>query len=87
MNDYNLISYVSLVFLTTFAVTFLSTPLVAKFMKSHHITGKDVHKIGGPEIPEMCGIAILLGLSVGVIGYAILAPGSGEKPWLGSECY
>jgi UDP-N-acetylglucosamine--dolichyl-phosphate N-acetylglucosaminephosphotransferase len=76
MYDYNLISYVSVVFLTTFAVTFLSTPVIARFMKSHGITGKDVHKIGGPEIPEMCGMAILFGLSVGATGYAILVPGS-----------
>ena len=74
MNDYSLIPYLSFVFLTTFAVTFLSTPVVAKFMKSHGITGKDVHKIDSPEIPEMCGIAILIGLSVGAIGYAILVP-------------
>jgi len=79
MYDFNLISNVSFVFLTTFAVTFLSTPVVAKFMKSHGITGKDVHKIGCPEIPEMCGIAILLGLCVGTIGYTILAPGSARE--------
>ena len=86
MYDYDLISYVTLVFLTTFAVTFLSTPVVAKFMRSHGITGKDVHKIGGPEIPEMCGVAVLLGLSVGVIGYAIIAPGSARvaMAWLGT---
>ncbi|MGA3404534.1 MAG: glycosyltransferase 4 family protein [Candidatus Bathyarchaeia archaeon] len=79
MYDYNLISYVSVVFLTTFAVTFLSTPVIARFMKSHGITGKDVHKIGGPEIPEMCGMAILFGLSVGATGYAILVPGSARE--------
>lgn len=61
-------------------------PVVAKFMKRHGITGKDVHKIGGPEIPEMCGIAVLVGLSVAVIGYAILAPGSAREAmaWLGT---
>lgn len=86
MYDYSMISYVSFVFLATFAVTFLSTPIVAKFMKSHGITGKDVHKIGGPEIPEMCGIVVLFGLSVGVIGYAILVPGSAREAisWLGA---
>jgi UDP-GlcNAc:undecaprenyl-phosphate GlcNAc-1-phosphate transferase len=86
MYDYSLISYVSFVFLTTFAVTFLTIPFVAKLMKSHYITGKDVHKIASPEIPEMCGIAILLGLSVGVIGYVILVPGSEREAmaWLGT---
>ena len=85
--DYNsLISYVSFVFLATLAVTFISIPLVAKFMKSHGITGRDVHKIGGPEIPEMCGLAVLFGLSVGVIGYAIIAPSSVREAmaWLGA---
>jgi UDP-N-acetylglucosamine--dolichyl-phosphate N-acetylglucosaminephosphotransferase len=86
MYYYGLISYVLFVFLATFAVTFVSTPLAAKFMKSRGITGKDVHKIGGPEIPEMCGIAVLSGLSVGVIGYAILAPASAREAvaWLGA---
>ena len=85
--DYNsLISYVSFIFLATFAVTFISIPVVAKFMKSHGITGQDVHKIGGPEIPEMCGLGVLFGLSVGVIGYAILAPSSVREAmaWLGA---
>jgi len=81
--DYSLISFV---FLATFAVTFLSIPFVAKFMKNHGITGKDVHKISGPEIPEMCGVAVLVGLSVGVIGYAVMAPGSSREAiaWLGT---
>jgi len=79
MYDYNLIPNVSVVFLTTFAVTFLSIPVIARFMRSHGITGKDVHKIGGPEIPEMCGVAILFGLSVGVTGYAVLVPGSARE--------
>ena len=86
MYDYSLISYVAFVFLTTFAVTFLLIPVVAKFMKNHGITGKDVHKTVAPEIPEMCGIAVLLGLSIGVIGYAIMVPGSAREAtaWLGT---
>jgi UDP-N-acetylglucosamine--dolichyl-phosphate N-acetylglucosaminephosphotransferase len=79
MLNNNLITRISFVFLSTLVVTLISTPIVAKFMKNHGITGKDVHKIGMPDIPEMCGIAILLGLSVGVIGYAFLVPSAGRE--------
>jgi len=84
--DYSRIPYIPFVFLVTFAASFISTPLVARLMKNHGITGRDVHKIGGPEIPEMCGLAILFGLSVGAIGYAILVPDSAREAvaWLGT---
>ena len=86
MYFYNLISYLSFAFLMTFSATFISIPIIAKFMKNHGITGKDVHKIGSPEIPEMCGLALLIGLSSGVIVYALLVPISSRIAisWLGT---
>jgi len=83
MYDY---SVISTVFVTTLVVTFLSIPLVAKFMKSHGIVGKDVHKVGGPEIPEMCGLAVLVGLSAGTIVFVVMAPSAARDAvaWLGT---
>ena len=57
---------IALVFAVTFVITFVATPTLGKIMKRRGITGKDVHKLSKPEVPEMCGLAILLGLIVGV---------------------
>ncbi len=40
------------------------TPYVGKAMKAAGITGKDIHKPNPYEVPEMCGIALLLSLPV-----------------------
>lgn len=52
-----------------FVITLLVTPTIAKTMKTHNITGKDVHKPIQPEIPEMGGLSYICGLTV-VIGLA-----------------
>lgn len=61
------IAGIALVFVVTLVATFLATPNLARILKKRGITGKDVHKPSKPEIPEMCGLAILLGLAVGVV--------------------
>lgn len=63
-----------LIFTVTFIVTFIATPVIAKAMRKRGITGKDVHKPTKDAVPEMCGLAILLGLSVGAASYAVLFP-------------
>jgi UDP-N-acetylglucosamine--dolichyl-phosphate N-acetylglucosaminephosphotransferase len=65
---------VALIFIVTFLVTFISTPIIGKLMKQHGVTGRDVHKLSKTEIPEMCGLAILLGLTVGALCYALFFP-------------
>jgi UDP-N-acetylglucosamine--dolichyl-phosphate N-acetylglucosaminephosphotransferase len=40
----------------------VATPLIAKKMGKLNIVGVDVHKIGKPALPEMCGLSILIGL-------------------------
>lgn len=59
-----------------FVTTFISTPIIAKIMRRRGITGKDVHKTSKTEIPEMCGLAILLGLTLGCLAYAAAVPSS-----------
>jgi len=65
---------IGFIFVVTFVVTFVATPTIAKWMKSRGITGKDVHKLSKVEVPEMCGLAIILGLIAGVSAYTIVFP-------------
>jgi len=62
------------VFALGFAATFLSMPVVIQRMRKHRIVGVDVHKKDRPVIPEMGGIAVLLGLTVSVTVTAVLMP-------------
>lgn len=66
--------YVAITFIITFLVTFIATPAVAKVMKHRGITGEDVHKLSKVRVPEMCGLAILVGLTIGTTAYMILLP-------------
>jgi len=65
---------IALAFAASFLVTFAATPIVGKVMRKHGITGKDVHKLTRKRLPEMCGLAILLGLTVGVVIYTAIFP-------------
>lgn len=65
------IGFVSIV---TFIVTFAATPIVAKVMRSRGITGQDIHKLKKIEVPEMCGLAIIIGLVVGVLACILTFP-------------
>ena len=63
-------------FTVTFLTTFISTPFIARIMRRRGMTGRDVHKTSKLEIPEMCGLAILLGLTLGSLAYVFAAPES-----------
>ena len=66
------------IFGVTFIITFVATPIFGKFLKSRGIVGKDVHKSTKTEIPEMCGLAILLSLTIGAVVLTFFFP-SGER--------
>lgn len=67
-----------IVFLTGFAACFLSMPIVMRVMRKKGIVGRDVHKKELPLIPEMGGVAMLLGLlASSFVGWALL-PGKAE---------
>ncbi len=53
-----------------FAITLLLIPPVSRFMYRHGVVGADVHKKDRPLIPEMCGVAVVLGVtaSTSVVG-------------------
>jgi len=50
-----------IVALASFAITFLSVPVLIRKFARAGITGKDMHKAGKPEIPEMGGLAVVAG--------------------------
>lgn len=66
-----------LIFLGAFFITFLLTPVLKNRLGKMGITGRDLHKADGAEIPEMVGIAILAGFSIPVIAGYILYQSAG----------
>ena len=63
-----------LIFLSGLLTSFLSLPILMAAMRIRGHTGRDAHKKEKPEIPEMGGVAILMGVAVsGVVG-SILYP-------------
>lgn len=65
---------IAVAFVISFLVTFATTPIIGKWMRRRGITGEDVHKIRRVRLPEMCGLAILIGLTAGASAYAIIFP-------------
>lgn len=75
------VDFVSLVMLLGlgFLVTFLATGLLAKLNMSLGIVGIDVHKKERPKLPEMCGLAITIGLVSSAALAAMLFPSEQRK--------
>jgi len=57
-----------------FAVTFASLPRIMELMMKRGVAGRDVHKKEKPIVPEMGGLAVLLGLVVCCIVGIYLIP-------------
>ena len=49
-------------FIISFIIVLITTPIVMKLMKKKKKIGIDVHKLSRPEVPEMGGIAIFIGI-------------------------
>jgi UDP-N-acetylmuramyl pentapeptide phosphotransferase/UDP-N-acetylglucosamine-1-phosphate transferase len=62
------------VFALGLASTFAVMPTVIKKMKEKQIGGVDVHKKSHPFIPEMGGIAVLIGVTLSGFAAILLAP-------------
>jgi len=52
-------------FITSFLVTFLVIPWLIPRLESRKIVGIDMNKITKPKIPEIGGIAVVLGVFLG----------------------
>jgi UDP-N-acetylmuramyl pentapeptide phosphotransferase/UDP-N-acetylglucosamine-1-phosphate transferase len=57
-----------------FITTLLLIPSISKFMFKHGIIGIDVHKLDRPKIPELCGITIVIGVTVSAIVFSLFYP-------------
>ncbi|HIH09598.1 MAG TPA: glycosyl transferase family 4, partial [Candidatus Diapherotrites archaeon] len=55
------------VFLSSFILTFLVTPVLIRKMAKRGIVGKDMNKYEKPGIAELGGVSPLLGISLGII--------------------
>jgi len=59
--------------LAAFAVTYLTIPPLSSWLKRRGIVGTDVHKPDKPKVPEMCGLAVIAGVTVaGLLSSALL---------------
>jgi UDP-N-acetylglucosamine--dolichyl-phosphate N-acetylglucosaminephosphotransferase len=76
--SFNELMEVGIIGLFGFIVCFLSLPVVMKKMKERGIVGYDVHKIDHPLIPEMGGLAILLGLLISTAVSLFIIPNKRE---------
>jgi UDP-N-acetylglucosamine--dolichyl-phosphate N-acetylglucosaminephosphotransferase len=63
-------------FATAFIVTFACTQYLIRKLREKRIVGVDGHKPDKPEIPEMGGIAVLIGYSIALITGSLLYPQS-----------
>jgi len=66
-------------FFLALATCFASMPTIMRRMRKAGIVGADAHKRGRPEIPEMGGVGILIGLTAGITVAALLSP---ERAWV-----
>ena len=62
-NFLSFLAIISISFLVTYIFTYLLIPRLKRFK----LTGKDVNKPDQPEVAEMGGIAIVAGLTAGML--------------------
>ncbi len=62
----------ALVFMAAFAATYWVTPFVIRKLTFAGILGKDVHKKGGTAVPEMGGLAVVVGFIAGILSAVIM---------------
>jgi len=55
--------------LIALTLTFILTPYIARLMKGAGITGRDIHKPDLPEVAEMGGLSLLIGVSVAALPF------------------
>jgi len=55
------------VLLIAFIVIYIATPVIIKTARRKGIVGRDVHKPGQPEVPELGGLAIAAGIVIALL--------------------
>lgn len=62
-----------------FGVSYLTIPPLSSWLKRRGVVGTDIHKLDKPKIPEMCGLAVIAGVTVaGLLSSALFAGHSRE---------
>lgn len=65
--------------LVAFGVSYLTIPPLSSWLKRRGVAGTDIHKLDKPRIPEMCGLAVIAGVTVaGLLSSALFAGHSRE---------
>ena len=64
----------SVILIIGFLISFVSLPLIMKKMEKLGIIGRDIHKTNRPAVPEMGGVAIILGLTTSSLVGILLLP-------------
>jgi UDP-N-acetylmuramyl pentapeptide phosphotransferase/UDP-N-acetylglucosamine-1-phosphate transferase len=55
-----------------FVVTYGTIPPLASWLKHRGMVGIDIHKLDRPEIPAMCGLSIIAGVTAGLFSLELL---------------
>ena len=63
-----------LIGIASFPISFLLTRFFMSWNYSHGITGLDMHKLSKPKIPEMCGVAVTITLTIFAFLYLLVQP-------------
>ena len=61
-----------MILLLSFLITFLFTPIWIKKAKKVGLAGKDMNKVGGKEVAEAGGVAVLFGFILGILSYVAI---------------
>ncbi|HXZ98209.1 MAG TPA: hypothetical protein VED24_02455 [Candidatus Acidoferrum sp.] len=72
MLDIHTGSMALMVSVVAFAVTYVTIPPLASWLKHRDIVGIDIHKLERPKIPTMCGLSIIIGLTAGLFSLELL---------------
>ena len=64
----------SAILIIGFLISFFSLPFIMKKMEKLGIIGRDIHKTNRPAVPEMGGVAIILGLTTSSLVGILLLP-------------
>ncbi len=71
---YTNIFLIFLIFILGFFLTYFLTPIIAKLMIHFHKVGLDIHKLERPEVPEMCGLSIVIAMTSSIAVLILFIP-------------
>ncbi len=64
---------IAAIFVSSFLLTYFITPIMIHKIAKRGIVGQDMNKFSRPQVPEMGGISIILGVSLGIITATLIS--------------